>query len=239
MNKLKKIFLQISVFLMIFIFFAPVAYANSAEPPSITIIVTNPPENIEIYVKQGEKYEKGLRTDKLGESYFSFYSAQLSSELISLEIKMGDEISTVNIQKPINEYNNIYTLNVKNMTVFVGKRPLRSVSYILVRIILTLIIEAAIFFLFRFKNKKSWHAFIIINLLTQGLLNIWLGLQHPSFGYIILVLIFGELMVYIAEIILFLIALAEHSKLKVFLYAITANTLSLIAGYYFLQYLPL
>lgn len=239
MKNFKKISILVSIFILVFICLTPVAFANSAEPPLITIIVTNPPENIEIYVKYGDSVVEASRVDKLGESYFSLYSAQLTSDQISLEIKIGDEISIVDIQKPIKNYNNIFTLNIKKMTVTEGKRPWRAVSYILVRIILTLIIEGAIFFLFGFKDKKSWIAFIIINLLTQGLLNVWLGLQHPSYGYVIFMMIFGELMVYIVEIVLFMIAIKEHRKLRVFLYVIAANTISLFVGYYLITYLPL
>jgi hypothetical protein len=107
------------------------------------------------------------------------------------------------------------------------------------RIILTLIIEAIVFWLFGFRNKRSWIVFLIINLITQGALNIWLNGAAPLVSYLIFTLIFGEMLVFIAEIIVFLVLIKEHRPMRTLLFVITANFLSLFAGGYIITVLPI
>ena len=106
------------------------------------------------------------------------------------------------------------------------------------RIIMTLAIEAIIFWLFGFRNKKSWIAFLIINIITQGALNIWLNGSAPLASYLIFSLIFMEFVVIIAEVIAFLAILKERGRGRTLLYVIAANFLSLLAGGYIITVLP-
>jgi hypothetical protein len=115
----------------------------------------------------------------------------------------------------------------------------RSILLVSMRIILTLAIEAIIFRLFGFRNKKSWIAFLIINLITQGALNIWLNGFAPLASYLVFTLIFGEILVFIAEIIAFSALIKEHRRWRILLYVITANLLSLFAGGYMITVLPI
>ena len=95
------------------------------------------------------------------------------------------------------------------------------------------------FYLFGYRRKESWLIFLIINLLTQGVLNIWLnGSFTPLDSYIIFSLVFGEILVLIIEMIAFLILVKEHHRLRIALYVIIANLLSLIAGGYLITVLP-
>jgi hypothetical protein len=141
--------------------------------------------------------------------------------------------------KPLKNYNNIYTLNLKNKTLTRGKSTLRSVLLVSFRLILTLFIEAGVFTLFRYKEKRSWIAFLIINLISQGVLNIWLNTASPLGSYLILLLIFGEIFVFIFEIFAFLLTVKESKAAITASYVIVANLLSLAAGGYIITYLPI
>jgi len=114
----------------------------------------------------------------------------------------------------------------------------RSILLVSLRVILTLIIEAIVFWLFVFRKKNSWLAFLIINLITQGALNIWLNSSVPLASYLVFSLIFAEFFVFIAEIVLFLTLIKEHSRRRTVLYVIAANFLSLFAGGYIITVLP-
>jgi hypothetical protein len=104
---------------------------------------------------------------------------------------------------------------------------------------LTLIIEGIVFFLFGYRRKRSWLVFIIVNLVTQGILNIWLaGNYSPLNNYLIFSLIGGEIVVFIVEIIAFLILVKEHGRLRTASFVVLANLLSLIAGGYLITVLP-
>jgi len=61
----------------------------------------------------------------------------------------------------------------------------------------------------------------------------------PIQGYIIFGLIFGEILIFIAEIVAFLLFIKEHNSLRKVLYILTANFISLIAGGYIIRILPI
>jgi hypothetical protein len=107
------------------------------------------------------------------------------------------------------------------------------------RIALTLLIEGIVFWLFGFRNKRSWIVFLAINLITQGALNIWLNGFLPLGSYLVVSLVFGEILVFIAEIIVFLALVKEHRHRRTLLYVSTANFLSLFAGGYIITVLPI
>ncbi|MEJ2740893.1 MAG: hypothetical protein P8105_13905, partial [Dehalococcoidia bacterium] len=106
-------------------------------------------------------------------------------------------------------------------------------------IIVTLAIEALVFYLFGYRKKRSWLIFLIANLLTQGALNIWLNVTTtPLESYIIFSLITGELLVIAVELAGFLTFVKEHRRWRTALYVIVANLLSLFAGGYLITVLP-
>lgn len=218
-------------------------FANSAEPPSVLVIVPDAPENLEINIDWGNsshRLKEIEKTDKIIETYFEIYLGNLKQDGdYTLNIKNGEENFAVKLNKPLKGYQNIYTLDLNNKTLIEGKMLSRSVLLVTMRVVLTLAIEAAVFLIFGFKNKRSWAAFLIINLITQGTLNIWLNGFAPSQSYLILNLIFSEFFVFVFEIAAFLKFVKEHKKLRIVLYVLIANLLSLIAGGYIITILPI
>ncbi|MDD4873831.1 MAG: hypothetical protein PHE15_02500 [Dehalococcoidales bacterium] len=217
-----------------------VCLANSAEPPSIVIIVPNAPDDLEITI--GEENIKAGRTEnKLIETYFTFYSYQLKATEYTLNFTTGDETFEIKLDTPLEKYNNIFTLDITNRTLTPGTLLSRSIILWSIRIFLTLLIEAAVFYEFGYRQKRSWAVFLGTNLITQTALYIWLsGFALPLTGsfYLIFDLIIGEFFVFIVEMIAFLILVNEHSRWRTTLYVIIANLLSLIAGGYLIALLP-
>jgi hypothetical protein len=229
--------LLLSLFLLILVScIAPaVCCANSAAPPSILIIVASAPDDLVITLEPGDI--PAHRTDKVFESYFSFYSYDLKSTDYNLKITTGDSTFEVTLKAPL-KFNNIFTLDLKNQIVAPGKSFSRSFNLTSLRIILTLIIEALVFYLFGYRGKRSWLIFLIVNLVTQGALNIWLGFSTtPLQSYIILSLIIGEILVFIVEMVVFLIFMKEKRSLVSF-YVFIANVASLFAGGFLITQLP-
>jgi hypothetical protein len=214
-----------------------VCYANAGEPPSILIIVPNAPGDLEISI--GPENIKAHRIDKAFESYFTFYRFDLRFTDYRVNVTTKDRTFEIVLDTPLESYNNIFTLDLEKRTLIPGKLLSRHITLISLRVVLTLIIEAIVFFLFGYRRKKSWLIFLIINLFTQGLLNIWLsGSTTPLESYIIFSLIGGEMLVFIVEMIAFLIFVNEHHRLRTALYVIMANLLSSIAGGYLITVLP-
>ena len=102
-----------------------------------------------------------------------------------------------------------------------------------------MIIEAVVFITFGFRSKKSWLVFLIINLFTQGGLNIWLNSFSATNGYIIFSLVFAEIFILAIEMFGFLVFIKEHEKVRTVFYVILANAASLFLGGYLTTLLPL
>lgn len=103
----------------------------------------------------------------------------------------------------------------------------------------TLLIEGVILLLFRYSWKQNWKPFLLVNLITQGLLAIATSVyaiqSGPNmFSYLVFFLP-AELFILIAEAYLYAGRgmLKGHSKKRAAAYAVTANLVSAILGYYF------
>jgi len=236
--KNKPLFIFITLAL-IFLTYTSICYANSAEPPSILIIVYNAPDDLEISIGSGNNIVKAKRTDKSFESYYTFYSMDMKiAGDYNIKVTTGNSHFEISLDEPLKFYNNIYTLDLKNQTLTPGKSLLRSIALVSSRVILTLLIEGFIFYLFGYRQKRSWIVFLIINLITQGILNIWINGVSPLQSYIIIGLISMEILIFIVEAFAYLIAVKERKALITFLYVITANFLSLLVGGYLITKLP-
>lgn len=238
----KKIFSIAIIFTILLICIAMIqpCYANSAEPPSIIIIVSNAPDDLEINIVSDDVIHKARKINKVVETYYTFYSGEMKNlNDYIFSVSTNNESYEIKLDKPLQNYNNIYTLDLKSHTLTNGKLLSRSIYLVSMRVLLTLAIEGLIFLLFGFKRKNSWAIFLIINLITQGALNIWINSFTPTQGYIIFGLIFGEIFILIAEIIAFLMFVKEHNSLRKVLYIFTANFISLIAGGYIITILPI
>jgi hypothetical protein len=236
MFKIKKALLLILFVIVTSCVITPLCYANAAEPPSIFIIVPGAPDDLEISI--GLENIKARRTDKLTESYFAFYSSDLKSANYTVTVSTGGKTFETVLDIPLKSYNNIFTLDIENRALIPGKSLSRTVSLLSFRIILTLLIEGIVFFLFGYRSKRSWLIFIIVNIITQGALNLWLnGIATPLNNYIIFSLVLGEIAVLIVEMAAFLIFIKER-RVITSLYVIAANLLSLFAGGYLITALP-
>lgn len=216
------------------------ASANSAEPPSVIILVNNPPEDLSITLISGEKHTEPMVRRAAWEGYYAFYSHYMQTDgKHVLKITTGGESFECSIDKPLKTYNNIFTLSLSERKLTPGQYPFRRVLLVSIRLLLTLALEGAVFWLFGFRQKRSWLVFLAINLVTQGLLNIWLNYGgSPLQSYLVFGLIVGEFFVFMAELIGFPILVKEHKKGRVLLYAFVSNLVSLIAGGFLITLLP-
>jgi hypothetical protein len=237
-SNIKRALVCIALLILLFGIYTPACYGNSSEPPSILIIVPGAPDDLEISI--GENTIANRIEHKEFESFYTFYSYQLKSTDYIVTVTTGGKTFNIKLDTPLKSYNNIYTLDLKNQTLTPGKSLSRSVARVSIRVILTLVIEGIVFLLFGYRRKKSWLVFLIVNLLTQGILNIWLNGYTPRISsYLLFSLILGEILVFFVEMIVFLIFIKEHRRWRTALYVIAANLLSLIAGFYLMAALPL
>lgn len=227
----------------------PIAtYANSAEPPSFTIIVSNAPKDLSLSLQFPNKGEmEGIllkKEQKAWESYYRFFYHMSPSRSIQLDgcmliVKSAEKSFQCSLPViTFNRYNNFLTLDMETETLSVGQPKFRVALLVIMRVILTLLIEGCIFFLFGYRKKQSWIAFLAINIITQGGLNAML--TGPGMGsYWIFGFIFGEILVLAIELIAFIYFMKEFKKRRAVIYTVVANVFSLVLGGLLIAYLPI
>ena len=238
---IKKIKSLIIFSLLLSMSFPLVVSANSAEPPGIVVILEGSPIETDAWMMYDDKKISGQRIDYLFEAQFWYkaYFSEEKPETFTLNVVSGNgQIYSYDLDIK-GHYRNTYTVNMKNMEITSGKSLSRSILLIFSRVILTLLIEGLIFYLFGFRQKKSWVIFLAINLMTQIGLNIYINSVDVAASYPIIIYLFGEFWVFFAEIIVFSVLVKERKLLKRIAYAFIANMVSLIAGGYLLTWLPL
>ncbi|TYQ16707.1 UNVERIFIED_CONTAM: hypothetical protein Cloal_3275 [Acetivibrio alkalicellulosi] len=239
MKKSCKI-LILMLFMLIILMIPITVWSNAAEPPSVVILINNPPKDLSIVLLSNDKQPEARVQQVAWEGYYAFYSPDIQGDSeYTFKVISNDESFELTIDAPLLRYNNVFTLDLARRELIPGKYPFRSVILISIRLLLTLLLEGLIFWLFRFKEKKSWIIFLAINILTQGTLNIWLNRGNALMpSYLIISLIIGEFFVFVAEIISFPIFIKEHKKFRILIYVLIANLISLIAGGYIISVLP-
>jgi len=246
-----KTLISVVVVLMIAVLSAPMVFANSAEPPGLTVIVPFPPGDLALSIR----FADGSMADavqlqkeqKAWEAYYRFfYWMEAPGPADERPVFEGATLivrsSAYNFDcelpaETFHYYNNLITLNLADKSVTEGQSAFRQISLVSMRVILTLLIEGLVFFAFGYRKKASWAVFLIVNLLTQGALNIALSGPGPG-SYWIFEFAFYEALIFIAEMIAFAMLLKEHRKARAAACAFTANLASLLLGGILISYLP-
>ena len=102
----------------------------------------------------------------------------------------------------------------------------------------TLLIEGLLLLLFQYSWKQNWKAFLLVNVLTQGLLAVASSSVTAHSGvsgwYLFCFFLPAEFVVMLVEVFLYSGRglLTGHSKGRAALYAVTANFASAFLGYY-------
>lgn len=230
--------------LVLLILVPTVSQANAAEPPRITIVGTNLPEELKISAvivyEDGTISEVELqRNSKWWEEYFRLHSLGYSPKTVVDEyliIETGGESQKIEYPNSYKRYNQMFYLNLEDMTLSEDTYKMRTYILIALRVILTLIIEGAVLYAFGFRDKRTYLAFLIVNLITQGFLNY--SFTGPNISYIWwLVFIIIEIVVFTTELVLFRFLIKEKGPILKFV--LVANLLSLIVGGYIISSFPI
>ena len=102
----------------------------------------------------------------------------------------------------------------------------------------TLLIEGLLLLLFRLSWRTNWKPFLIVNLVTQGLLSVFLSVTSLQNGVNVMYLILfipAELVVAFIEAGTYRRVLKGCTKRRAFLYGLTANAVSAAAGWFLME----
>lgn len=229
---------------MLIVFFAPSVYANSAEPPMFVIYSPNAPKDTEIFVltdggeKDASMYDKRITLWET--SFFIDFDSGGQKFLVrSSEKSFELDIPSRHMN---GSFSSFYTLDFKAETLTENISPLRAKVLVGARVLLTLLIECGFYFLVKYRAKRSYAAFITVNLITQTFLNVIVNSDGGSAGfyagYIFLVYLFAEFFVFIFEMVVLPIAINEKKKLHTALLAFAANAVSMYIGGLALIFVP-
>lgn len=246
MKRYRRILAVLITFILLRSFALPVG-ANAAEPPGFTVIVTNPPDDLSLFllpagINRTEAIEL-YKEQKAWETYFSFFYHMPALTIdnfggAAILVQSGDDSFECPLPADsFSRYNNLLTLDLDTESLEAGQSALRVTFLIGMRVALTLLIEGLVFYTFGYREKNSWLAFLAINLMTQAGLNTMI--TGPGIAsYWIFSFIFGELLVITVEIAVFTLLLKEHKRSRTVLYVLAANIASLILGGALIAYLP-
>ena len=234
-------------------------FANSAEPPCLTIVVINAPEDLELSLVDSDSVEAvqlgKMRSGRAWETYFRFFynheviyrqevggNVQVDAEveLTDLRLAVTNDGETAYLSMPASAYeyyNNVVMLDLDTMTIREDLYPGRLVLVIGLRVILTLLIEGILFWAFGYREKHSWGVFLCFNAMTQLVLNLLLGGATMD-SYVLIFYYLLEAVIILTEAIAFPLALREK-RLRAIPYAILANLASMFIGGLMIANLPL
>ena len=156
-----------------------------------------------------------------------------------LEVSANGETYTLEIPDNIRQYNTIFQLDLSDGTMKEAVLAGRNALLVAMRVSITLVTEGLVLWLFGYRTKRTWIVFLAVNLVTQTLLNLSITGVIPPDGYWWFALIFGEILIFLAETIAFALLFREKRKTVAALAALCANSVSLAAGIWILSNLPL
>jgi hypothetical protein len=227
--------------------FPSTAFANSGESPSLTVIVSVPPDDLSLSIRFADGSETGAvqleKEQKAWESYYRFFYGMTPSrpsfEGATLIVRSRENnFECILPESSLSQHNGLLTLDVENQSIREGQSPARLLFLIFMRVILTLIIEGLVFFVFGYRSKRSWIVFVVVNLITQSALNALL--TGPNLGgYWVFGFAFYEFFIFITEMAAFALLLKEHRKSLAVGCAFTANFASLVLGGILISRLPI
>ena len=114
--------------------------------------------------------------------------------------------------------------------------PLHFLLQLLATLIPTLLIEALVLWLFRFREGNTWAVFLAVNLVTQAGLHLACGTVLVTLGYHPLFyglgLILPELIIWAVECAAFALLLKEHSAKRRVGGVLCANLASFVLGFF-------
>lgn len=108
----------------------------------------------------------------------------------------------------------------------------KEILNLVIRVVLTLLIEIGLFFLFKLYTKRNLRIVLIVNLATQIFLNVMVNIELFYSGFLLaLILLFVlEFFILIIESALYQALFKEKKHWVILIYSILANILSFVCG---------
>ena len=166
-------------------------------------------------------------------AFDSYYTVDMS---VANDVLLNPDFSAGN-PHPNPDWNGVVELELENSYDYLSE-----IVGLLLRIALTVLVELLIALLFRIKGRKPMLTILVTNAVTQIALNVALNLIFYFNGALAYLLFFVllEIAVVLVEAIAYCLLLRKYGVpiWKAILYAIVANLVTAVAGYYLAILLP-
>ena len=236
------------------------ACANGLESPCLTVLVPHPAWGLTLTLEfdSGTSLEPLVlrREGKGWETYYRFsyydlwgardYGPQSLEGAQLLVDRNGETFSVPVDPEGFTTYDNLVTLDLLGRKLIYGQPWWRPPVLILLRVGLTLALEGGVFYLCGYRQRRSWLVFLLVNLVTQGAVNVCIHFLFPVAVDAYRAMVFGmffytpiEIAVLLIELPAFVLLLKEHRKRRAAGFAAAANLCSWALGGCFLMFLPL
>lgn len=230
--KFYRIAAAICLFVVICGTVAP-ARADSLPIPTITIAIRHPPKDlkVEFLLANGEWHLGSKRIDPW-DTYFVYSDWELDKNMPTA-IRASDAGQSIQLTLPQREgkYSSLYALNLEARTLTPDTLPPIAFTLALPRLAVTIVCEGIVFFLFGFRQKRSWFLYLGINVLTQGILNVILyNCRMDELGIALLISLM-EAGIIGLETVIVVFAVREQNIARRIICPILANIVSYLAGF--------
>jgi hypothetical protein len=188
---MRRTYLLIAVLAFAIAAFLPfgAASAKQVRTPGLLIFVINAPKDLKLFTQFRNSAlpepQEMQRTSRYWETYYNYYYQQLPGRFDEdfIGAKLIVRSSQYSYELPIPRDpemrvdKRMMSLDLKQGTLIYGEPGWRAPLSVAGRVLLTLVLEGAVFFLFGLRDKMSWLGFFILNLITHSLLSSFL--VHP------------------------------------------------------------
>lgn len=120
MNKTGTHLLFVMVLCALMISIMPsTASANSAEPPSLVILINNPPDDLSIVLISKDNQAAARVKRVAWERYYAFYSRDMKFDgVYTLKVTTNGESFECSINEPLQHYNYVYNAPKNVWTIY-------------------------------------------------------------------------------------------------------------------------
>ena len=220
---------------------------DTLDPDLLALLRENVPEGWHACVAQGttgapiygELYAESTDASSNDLHIFAYHGVPSTYRIIlvtqSGKVWLSDTLERKVLQSSVTVH---WADDAESTTVTVPSAVSGYALQFLATLVPTLLVEGILLLLFRYSWKENWKAFLLVNVLTQGLLAVASSSVTAHSGvsawYLFFFFLPAELVVMLVEVFLYSGRglLTGHSKGRAALYAVTANFASAFLGYY-------
>ncbi|MEL7625230.1 MAG: hypothetical protein AAGU15_00005 [Anaerolineaceae bacterium] len=249
---MRQKFLLIAVLVLVIAAFLPfeAVSAKQVRTPGLSIFVIKAPKDLKLFIQfRNSALPEPLameRVSRYWETYYNYYYQRLPGRFDEdfIGAKLIVRSSQYSYELPISKDpemrpdKRLMTLDLKQGTLVYGEPDWRAPLSVAGRVMLTLVLEGAVFYLFGMRDKSSWLGFFILNLITQSLLSIFLVHPFEAKGDYFMLVFYSVAIILVEAAVYYFTFKEVELNHKALLLALVANLVGFFLGGWIMPIFP-